>query len=123
MILTDTINQPKALLIYAILGVTLGILYMLNYFTCAYLIKSQIYRHTTQALYVFVYGIAFFCVTYVYFDYDLKIYHALISLFFTILVAMLLYLPILKHKDALTEKCDNARTKVLQSKLAKRVKK
>ena len=123
MILTDALNQPKALAIYAILGVIFGILYLINYFACAYLIKSRIYRHVSQALYVLLYGIIFFAVTYSFFDYALKIYHVAISLFFTSLIAIALYLPIRKRNSALTEKCNAFRTKISQSKLAKRFKK
>ncbi len=43
MILTDTLNQPLALAIYATLGIIFGIIYMLNSFICAYLIKSALY--------------------------------------------------------------------------------
>ena len=123
MILTDTLNQPKALAIYALLGVIFGILYTLNYFTCAFMIKSKVYRHISQVLYVALYSLTFFAVTYAYFDYDLKIYHLLICLFFTTLTFTLLYLPIRKHSIVITDKCNALKSKVSSSKLVKRFKK
>ncbi len=123
MILSDTLNQPKALAIYALLGAIFGILYMLNLFTCAYLIKSKVYRHISQVLYVLLYGLTCFLVTYAFFDYDLKIYHILICLFMTTLIAIMIYLPIKKRDSVITEKCDVLRTRVSQSKLVKRFKK
>ena len=123
MILSDTLNQPKALAIYAILGVIFGFIYALNYFACAYIIKSPIFRHVSQTLYVVAYGAAFFLTTYAYFDYDLKIYHALICLFFTTLAAIALYLLIRKHNTTLTVRCNALRTRISQSKLAKKFKK
>ena len=123
MILTDTLNQPKALAIYAILGIVFGILHVANNFVCSFLIKSQVFRHISQALYALLYGLTFFLVTYAYFDYDLKIYHVLISLFFTTLTAIALYLPIRKHYATLTERCNVLRTRMSQSKLAAKFKK
>ena len=123
MILSDTLTQPKALAIYALLGAIFGTLYALNYFTCAYLIKNRIYRHTSQVLYALIYGLSFFFTTYIFFDYDLKIYHILICLLLTAIVSTLLYLPIRKHNDALTARCDKLRTKILQSKLVSKFKK
>ena len=116
MILTDTLNQPKALAIYAILGATFGVLHAINNFTCAYLIKNAIYRHVSQSLYAIVYGLSVFCATYVCFDYSLKVYHVLISLFFTALTSIVLYLPVKKHSEAITQKCNVFRTKIAQSK-------
>ena len=123
MILTDTLNQPKALAIYALLGVIFGILHLFNNFVCAYIIKTPIFRHISQVLYVLLYGLTFFLVTYAYFDYDLKIYHVLISLLFTTLTAIALYLPIRKHNATLTQRCNAFRMRISQSKLAKRFKK
>ena len=123
MILSDTLNQPLALAIYALFGSILGIIYMLNYFTCAFLIKSPLYRHISQSLYVITYGLAFFCVTFAYFDYDLKIYHLIISTIFTALVSIALYAPIRKRHSIITTKCDAFKSKVSQSRLIKRFKK
>lgn len=123
MILSDTLNQPLALAIYAILGIIFGIIFMLNAFICAYLIKSALYRHISQTLYAFLYGIAFFLITYSYFNYDLKIYHILICSFFTILMSIALYLPIKKHHKLLLTRCNAFKTKVAQSKIVKRFKK
>ena len=123
MILTDTLNQPKALAIYTVLGIIFGIFLMLNVFTCKYLIKSPYYRHISQTLYVFIYGLVFFAVTYTCFDYDLKIYHLLISAFFTALTSLILYLPIKRHDKTIATKCNAFRLKVSQSKAIQRFKK
>lgn len=123
MILSDTLNQPLALAVYALLGAIFGIIFMLNAFVCAYLIKSVIYRHVSQTVYAFIYGLSFFFVTYSYFNYDLKIYHILISAFFTVLTSIALYLPIRKHNSVLLTKCNAFRTKISQSKIIKRFKK
>lgn len=123
MILSDTLNQPLALAIYATLGTIFGIIFMLNAFACAYLIKSQIYRHVSQCIYALLYGFTFFLVTLLYFDYDLKIYHILICLFFTTLTSTLLYLPIRKHNSLLLTKGNAIRSKIAQSKIIKKFKK
>lgn len=123
MILTDTLNQPKALAIYALMGIIFGVLHVLNNFVCTYIIKTPIFRHISQVLYVSLYGLTFFFVTYAYFDYDLKIYHVLICLLFTALAAIALYMPIRKHNDVLTQRCNAFRMRISQSKLAKKFKK
>lgn len=123
MMLSDTANQPLALAIYAILGAIFGIIYALNAFACAYLIKSALYRHISQSVYVLLYGLSFFLTTYAYFDYDLKIYHVLICLFFTALTSSLLYLPIKKHNKAIATKCNALKLRIAQSKIVKKFKK
>lgn len=123
MILSDTANQPKALAIYSILGIIFGIIYILNAFTCAYLIKNPFYRHVSQVFYVLLYSFTFFIITFVYFEYDLKIYHVVISLFFTALISIAIYLPIRKHSAIITDKCNSLRLRVSQSKLVKKFKK
>ena len=123
MILTDTLNQPLALAIYATLGIIFGIIYMLNSFICAYLINSALYRHVSQTLYAILYGLTFFLITFLYFDYDLKIYHILICSVFTFLTSIALYLPMKKRHQLLQTKCNAFKTKVAQSKIVKRFKK
>ena len=123
MILSDTLNQPQALAVYAILGVTFGIIYMLNAFLCSFLIKSPVYRHASQCLFVILYGITFFGITFTRFHYDLKIYHLVICAFFTVLTSLALYLPIRKHRSSITTKCDAFKAKIEQSKLVKKFKK
>ena len=123
MILSDTVNQPKVLAIYSILGIVFGILHVLNAFTCAYLVKNPFYRHVSQVIYVLIYGITFFLVTYLYFDYDLKIYHVLICIISTILTSMALYLPIRKRNKTIDKKCNALRLRISQSKLVKKFKK
>ena len=91
MILSDSLNQPLALAVYAIMGTVLGVVYTINSFTCAFLFKNALYRHVSQGLYVILYGVIFFFVTFTYFDYDLKIYQLIISTFFTVLVSIALY--------------------------------
>ncbi|MDE7190984.1 MAG: hypothetical protein K2O35_00700 [Clostridia bacterium] len=123
MILSDTLNQPLALAIYAALGTIFGIIFILNAFACAYLIRNPIYRHVSQCIYTLLYGFTFFLVTLSYFDYDLKIYHILICLFFTTLTSTLLYLPIRKHNSSLLTKGNAIRSKIAQSKIIKKFKK
>ena len=123
MILSDTLNQPLALGIYALIGVLFGIIFMLNAFACAYLIKSALYRHISQTIYAFIYGLVFFLVTLSYFNYDLKIYHVLICLFFTTLTSIALYLPMKKYNSIFLTKGNAVRTKIAQSKIVKRFKK
>ena len=123
MILSDTLNQPLALAIYALLGVILGIIYMLNYFVCAFLVKNPIYRHISQSLYVILYGLAFFGITFSYFDYDLKIYHFIISVLLTVFTSIVIYVPIKKHHSIIMAKSDAFKGKMSQSKLVKRFKK
>lgn len=123
MILSDTLNQPLALAIYALLGIVFGIFFMLNAFACTYLIKSAIYRHVSQCIFVLLYGATFFLITLARFNYSLKMYHILICLFFTALTSILIYLPIRKHNSVLLTKCDALRTKIAQSKVVKRFKK
>ena len=123
MILSDTLNQPRALAIFALFGVIFGIIFMLNAFLCSYLIKNAIYRHASQCLYVFSYGLAFFFIALAYFDYDLKFYHLLICIFFTIITSIALYLPIRRHRNGIMTKCDALKIRIAQSKLVKRFKK
>lgn len=123
MILSDTLNQPRALIIYAFFGIMLGLLYTFNALICSFLIKKQIYRHISQCLYVLLYGATFFLVTYAQFDYDLKIYHLIICVFFTVLTSLALYLPIKKHQSAIMAKCNAFKIKIAQSKLIKKFKK
>ena len=123
MILSDKLNQPLALAVYALFGVVFGIIYMLNYFICAFLIKNPLYRHISQCLYVFLYGLTFFGVTLKHFDYDLKIYHLIICVFLTALVSAVLYLPIKKRHNLIMNKCDAFKSKISQSGLVKRFKK
>ena len=123
MILSDTLNQPKALAIYALLGVMFGLIYTLNAFSCAFLIKSPLYRHISQSLYVILYGITFFGVTFAYFHYNLKIYHLVICTFFTALTSLALYMPIRKHRSSIVTRCDAFKNRIEQSKLVKKFKK
>ena len=123
MILSQSLTQPYALLVFSLLGATFGILYMLNWFFCAFLIKSQIYRHVSQSLYVLVYGLCFFLCVAVKFQYNLHLYHVIISLCATIALSALIYIPIRKYRSNITEKCSNFKQKVSQSKLAQRIKK
>ena len=123
MILSQSLSQPYALLIFSVLGLIFGILYMLNWFFCAFLIKIQIYRHLSQVLYEVLYGLCFFiCVT-VKFGYNLHIYHFFIAIFMTIAVSLLIYMPIRKKRNIITKKCANFKQKVSQSKFAQRIKK
>ena len=123
MILTDSLTQPLALAIYALLGLIMGVLYTLNYVACAFILKGKLYRHLSQSLFVILYGLAFFCVTLMRFDYDLKIYHLLISIITTTITSTLLYLPIRSHHSLITAKFDAVKGKLSQSKLVKRIKK
>ena len=123
MILSDTLNQPLALAIYALLGVIFGVIFTLNSFICAFLIKNQLYRHVSQSLYVILYGLALFAVTYSYFDYDLKIYHVVICALFTVLISIVLYLPIKKRHALISTKCDAFKAKLSKSRFVKRFKK
>lgn len=123
MILSQSLTQPYALLVFSLLGATFGILYMLNWFFCAFLIDSQIYRHVSQSLYVLVYGICFFMCMAVKFEYNLHIYHFVITICATIAISALIYIPIRKYRPVITKKCTNFKQKVSQSKLAQRIKK
>lgn len=123
MILSDTLNQPLALAIYMLLGAIFGIIYMLNAFLCSFIIKNNIYRHISQSLYALLYGLTFFLVTLSKFSYNLKIYHILICVFFTVLTSLALFLPIKKHRDRIMTRCDALRSRVAQSKLARKFKK
>ena len=123
MILSDTLNQPFALAIYAIIGIIFGIMYSANNFACSFLIKSKIFRHITQVGYVLLYSISYFAVTYKYFDYEIKIYQLIISMTFTVGTSLLLYLPIKRHRKVITDKCDAFADKVQHSKLARKFKK
>ena len=122
MILSDTLNQPQALAIYALLGVIFGIIYSVNAFVCSFVIKNPLYRHLSQSIYVVLYGITFFSVTFTHFQYDLKIYHLIICLFITVLTSVALYLPIRKRRSSIATKCDAIKVKVGQSKLIKKFK-
>lgn len=123
MILSQSLTQPYALLVFSLLGATFGVLYMLNWFFCAFLIKSQIYRHISQSLYVFVYGVCFLLFIAIKFEYNLHLYHLVIAICATIAVAALIYIPIRKYRSNITEKCSNFKQKVSQSKFAQRIKK
>ena len=123
MILSDTLKQPLALAIYASFGIIFGLVYSVNALACSFLIKKAIYRHISQCLYVLLYGIVFFAITLTQFNYDLKIYHFIISAFFTILTSLTLYLPIRKHQSSIKAKCDALKIKIAQSKIVKRFKK
>ena len=123
MILSDTANQPLALAIYALMGAIMGIIYTLNSFTCSFLVKNPLYRHISQSLYVILYGLTFFAVTFAYFDYDLKIYHILICAIFTVLTSIVLYLPIKKRYSLIMAKCNVLKCKLAQSRIVKRFKK
>ena len=123
MILSDTLNQPLALAIYALLGIIFGIIYTLNFFVCAFMIKNSVYRHISQGLYVVLYGVAIFLVTFIHFSYDLKVYHLIICSLFSVLVSTALYLPIKKHRSVIMTKCDTFKRKLAQSRLVKRFKK
>ena len=123
MILSQSLTQPYALLVFALLGIAFGILYMSNWFLCAFLIKSQIYRHISQIVYALIYGISFFLCIMVKFEYNLHLYHFAITICATIAVSILIYIPIRKNRNNITEKCDNFKKKIAQSKLAQRIKK
>ena len=123
MILSDTLNQPQALAIFALLGVIFGVIYTLNAFLCSFLIKNPLYRHISQSLYVILYGMTFFGVTLKHFQYDLRIYHIIICIFFTVLTSFALYLPIRKRRSLIMTKCDAFKTRIEQSKLIKKFKK
>lgn len=123
MILSDTLNQPMALAIYAIFGVAFGILYSANYFLSTFIIKSPLYRHLTQVLYVLMYSACFFIITYAFFDYSLKLYQLAICVVFTFGTSALLYLPLKHWKLAIANKCETFVNNIMQSKLAKRFKK
>ena len=123
MIINDTLNQPLALAIYAILGVIFGIIYAANYFACTFILKSKIYRHLSQVIYVIAYAIIFFAVTYKYFDFALKLYQLAICIIITIGTSAALYLPVKKKKRTISDKCNIIISKVQQSKAVKRFKK
>lgn len=123
MILSQSLTQPYALLIFSLLGLIFGIIYMLNWFLCAFLIKSRLYRHISQTVYVLLYGLCFFVCVLIKFEYDLHLYFVLISLCSTILSSALIYIPIRHKRKIITEKCSDFRRKVAQSKLAQRIKK
>lgn len=123
MILSDTLNQPLALAIYAILGVVFGLIYSANYFVTTFIIKSMLYRHITQVFYVLIYSVCFFVITYVFFDYSLKLYQPAVCIIFTVGTSVLLYLPVKRWKTLITAKCNNIVDKINQSKLAIKFKK
>ena len=123
MILGDTLNQPLALAIFAILGTVFGIVYSANNFICGFVFKNPFYRHITQVIYVILYATIFFALSYKYFDYALKIYQLAICLFFTVTTSILLFLPIKKYRRKITVSCDKLINKIAQSKLVQRFKK
>lgn len=123
MILSQSLTQPYALMVLSLMGAIFGLLYMLNWFFCAFLIKSQIYRHISQSLFVLVYGICFFVCMAIKFEYNLHIYHLVIAICATIAISALIYIPIRKNRANITEKCSKFTQKVSQSKLAQRIKK
>ena len=123
MILSDTLNQPRALFTYAALGVIMGIIYAINSFTCVFLIKKHLYRHISQCLYVLLYGLIFFLTTFSQFDYDLKIYHVIISLFFTALTAYGFSLLLRKYNKPISVKCNSLKARLAQSRAVKKLKK
>ena len=123
MILSDVLAQPYALLIFSILGIALGVLYTLNWFTCAFLVKKALYRHVTQVLYVLVYGVCLFACTLQTFGYYMRAYYLYIAIFATAATSILLYIPIRKKRKIITEKCTAFTQKLSQSKFVKKLKK
>ncbi|MDE7078648.1 MAG: hypothetical protein K2O95_00855 [Clostridia bacterium] len=123
MILSQSLTQPYALLVFSLLGISFGVIYMLNWFFCAFMIKSRIYRHISQILYALVYGICFFLCVGVKFQYNLHIYHFSIAIFTTIVAAIIIYIPIRKKRNVITEKCAVWKQKISKSKLAQKIKK
>ncbi len=123
MILSDTLNQPLALAIYTSFGIIFGLIYSVNALACAFFVKKAIYRHISQCLYVLLYGAVFFVITFTQFNYDLKIYHFIISAFFTALTSLALYLLTRKHQRSINAKCDAIKIKIAQSKIVKKFKK
>ncbi len=123
MILGDTLSQPYALLICSAIGAAFGLLYSLNWFVCAFLIKSAFYRHISQILYALTYGICFFYCILNKFEYNLHFYHILISLFASVAIGLAINMPIMKYRKNIKRKCDALIRKISQSKFAKRIKK
>ncbi|MDE6189688.1 MAG: hypothetical protein K2G37_05335 [Clostridia bacterium] len=123
MILSDTLAQPYALLIFSILGITFGALYALNWFVCAFLVKKAIYRHVTQVLYVLLYGASLFLCTLFKFGYYMRVYYLYIAIFATAATSILIYIPIRKYRRIITEKCTAFMHKLSNSKLAQKIKK
>ncbi len=123
MILSQSFTQPYALLVFSLLGLIFGIIYMLNWFLCAFLIKSRLYRHISQCVYVLCYGISFFLCALIKFEYNLHVYFFAISVCATALISALIYIPVRNHRKNITEKCSNFRNKIAKSKFAQRIKK
>ena len=123
MILSQSLTQPYALLVFSLLGMIFGIIYMLNWFLCAFLIKSRLYRHISQSIYVLLYGLCFFLCVLFKFEYNLHLYFFIISLCATTIISALIFIPIRNHRNNITQKCLNFRNKLAQSKLAQKIKK
>lgn len=123
MILSDSLSQPYALLFFSILGIAFGILYMSNYFLCTFLIKSAVYRHLSQSIYVITYAVAVFLCLLCKFDYNIHVYHIFITVSATVLTSVSIYFPIYKYNGLITQKCNTFKQSVSQSKIIKKLKK
>lgn len=123
MILSDSLSQPYALLVFSLVGLAFGALYMLNWFVCSFLIKSGIYRHLSQILYTLLYGACiFFCVL-TKFEYNIHSYYLFIALFASLAIGFAIYIPLRKYRSAITEKCTAFTQKISQSEFVKKLKK
>ena len=52
MILSESVSQPYALAVFAILGATMGALYACIYFTAEFIVKKEFSRHTANIIFV-----------------------------------------------------------------------
>ena len=123
MILSEVLAQPYALLIFSLLGIAFGVVYSLNWFVCAFLVKKQLYRHVTQVLYVLLYGVCLFFCTLNTFGYFMRAYYLYICIFATTATSILCYIPIRKRRKIISKKCNALMQKLAQSKLIQKLKK
>lgn len=121
MILSSSTSQPYALLVFSLLGIILGLIYMQNYFVSSFLIKKAYLRHIFNVVYVLLYLICFVLCEYYLFDYNLHIYHYFIAVFCTIAISFVIYMPIHKYKELITAKCDAFIKKVKSGKLYNKI--
>lgn len=120
MILSESVPQPYALAVFAILGATMGALYACIYFTAEFIVKKEFFRHTANIIFVCVYAALFVLCEIKFFDYNLHAYHFVIAFSASGIIMAGLWLLMRLYREKLEKKCNAAIEKIRSGKHYKR---